>query len=104
MFPQHPDKTVYQHRHWCSCSEHYAGGDILLNALVDGWLPERWVPYDEHWLGQRRRVVVYHFELTRAGEHLTMCVQGNPFVERIICELELQVMRTQEYEPALVDI
>ena len=78
-------------RHWHAQSEHYAGGDCLLSALNDGWQMDVRVIAEAHWRAGTRCVMVYHFELMRGDETMTMPVITNPFVERLIAENAVQV-------------
>jgi len=79
-------------RHWHAGSEPYAGGDCLLTALNEGWDVSARLIADEHWYAGTRCVMVYHFELTRGDETMTMPVLTNPFVERLIAQSALHVV------------
>ena len=85
LYPNHIDVS----RHWCSRSQPYAGVDALLGRLDNGWKIRGDIGFDEHWFGESRRILVYHFELTRQDSRVTMHVAHNPVLERLL---------TQHYE------
>lgn len=87
-------------RHWHAESEPFAGGDCLLTALNKGWEMGERVTADEHWHAGTRCVMVYHFELMRGGEKMTMPVITNPFVERLIAENRLAVVLREKVSKA----
>jgi len=106
---QHPlDSTsiedIITYRHWHPQSEKYAGGDSLATALFLGWTLDRVVQLEERWYAGTRRVAVYHFELTRGDEHMTMPVIGNPFVDQLIAREQLKVVAFGEYQRAQDEI
>jgi hypothetical protein len=86
-------------RHWSASSEPYAGGDALLTKLNQGWATAETVRSQLHWLTSARSVVVYHFELHRGDEKLTMPVIANPFVDRFIREQVLMVKAADAIAP-----
>lgn len=79
------------HRHWSPESEHFAGGDCLVTALNDGWGFNDDIYVEEFWHAGMRHVVVYHFELTRGTEAITMPVICNPYIDRVVSQLELNL-------------
>jgi hypothetical protein len=81
------------YRHWDAQSEPYAGGDNLATALYLGWTLGSKVLLREHWCAGKRCVRVYYFELIYEEDILMMPVIANPFVECLITDSELQVMR-----------
>lgn len=85
-------------RHWSPTSEKYAGGDALLTFLLDSWNIIDAVFYEEYWHSGVRMVVIYHFELERQGEKLSMPVFSNPYVSRLVQNLPLPVVPVAERE------
>jgi hypothetical protein len=81
-------------RHWCPKSQRYAGGDALLTHLNDGWKIQGDIHFEEYWHGGSRRILIYYFVLTQNDQWITMRVQGNPFIDRLLAELRLPVIPT----------
>lgn len=78
-------------RHWHPGSELYTGGDALITAVEDGWDISTLVGSEEHRHQGARTTTVYYFELTRSRETLLMPVISNPFVDRLVSELNLKL-------------
>jgi hypothetical protein len=72
------------YRYWSAGCEEYAGGDALLTMLRNGWDANETVYIEDFWHSGARLVVVYHFDLTRGDEKMSVPVLSNPFVRRII--------------------
>lgn len=92
LYPNYIDVS----RHWCSRSQSYAGVDALLGRLDNGWKIRGDIGFDEHWFGESRRILVYHFELTRQDSRATMHVVHNPVLERLLtqyCEKRTSLAR-----------
>ena len=87
-------RTVGISRHWCPLSQRYAGGDALLNYLNRGWEVHDEVYYEEYWHGGARRVLIFYFVLANNGQCVTMRVLGNPFIERLMRELQVEALPT----------
>jgi hypothetical protein len=85
-------------RHYSPISEKYTGGDALLTFLLDDWRLIDAVFYEEYWHAGVRMVVIYHFQLEREGETLSMPVFSNPYVFRLVQNLPLQVIPVAERE------
>lgn len=90
------DIGVY--RHWHPQSQKFAGGDCLATALFLGWTFNPVVLVDTYWHFGTRQVNVYHFELIRDAETVTMPVLGNPYVDRLIAEHNLEVIPVDRSE------
>ncbi len=84
------DIGVY--RHWHGQSEKFTGGDSLATAIFLGWSFNPLVLVDTYWHFGTRQVHVYHFELRRGSETMSMPVLGNPFVDRMIVQHDLKIM------------
>ena len=82
FYPNHIDVS----RHWCPLSQRYAGVDALLGRLDNGWKIRGGIGLDEHWFGETRRTLVYHFVLTRQNHSVTMSVLHNPVLERLLTQ------------------
>jgi hypothetical protein len=87
-----PNTTNDDLRHWCPVSEKFASGDALLSALDQGWTVEGVVFREDHWAAGVRRVPIYHIKLIRAEECITMVIVQNPFVQRLVANLGVQVV------------
>jgi hypothetical protein len=85
-------------RHWSPTCEKYTGGDALLTFLLSGWNLIDAVFYEEHWHSGVRMVVIYHFQLERDGEKLSMPVFSNPYVSRLVQNIPLPVVPIKERE------
>lgn len=85
---------AYSHliRHWHAASERYTGGDALFTALDEGWTFDDSVTYEEHWIAGAQCVVVFLFELKRGAETMTMPVITNPFVQRLLLNMEAKLV------------
>jgi hypothetical protein len=91
-------EDIIAYRHWHAESEAYAGGDSLATALFLGWTSSDTVHLEEHWYAGTRRVAVYYFELMRDTEKITMPVIGNPYVDRLIATMTLQVIPVGKFQ------
>jgi hypothetical protein len=85
---------AYSHlvRHWHAESEKYTGGDALFTALDNGWDIDETVTFEEHWSAGAQCVVVFYFQLKRGGEAMIMPVITNPFVQRMLNEMEAKLV------------
>jgi hypothetical protein len=92
----HIDATLIEDigvfRHWHAHSQKFAGGDCLATMLFLGWKFNPLVMMDTYWHFGTRQVHVYHFELLRDDESVTMPVIGNPYVDRLIAHHHLEVV------------
>lgn len=77
-------------QHWNPTSETFAGGDNLLTALSKGWQVEKCTEL-RHWFAGLRCVSIFRFDLVRDGDTMTMPVINNPYVARLIRQMELEV-------------
>ncbi len=84
------------YRHWHRQSERFAGGDCLATALMNGWTLKAPIINDVYWCMGSRQVNVYHCNLVRDEETLHMPVLGNPYMDRLIHEMELPVIVSEE--------
>ena len=79
-------------RHWHAESEKYAGGDALLTALYDGWMVHEVVFREEFWHAGTRCTTVFLFELELDGARMSMPMVTNPYIERFIAQMNMQVL------------
>ena len=79
-------------RHWSPISEQYAGGDALFTALSQDWEPADTVYNEERWQAGARQISIFHFELHRDGEVMHMPVLCNPYVRRLVDEMDVILM------------
>ena len=84
--------TTDMSRHWSPQSQRYAGGDALLTFLNNGWEVQNEVYYEEFWQGGSRRTYIFDFVLSNDGQRVTMRVIDNPFVDRLMRELQVTVL------------
>lgn len=82
-------------QHWCQDTEKYCGGDGLVTVMMQGWELHPTVQLEYKHFGGNRRVRVYHFSLFRQGEHMEMPVVHNPYVNRLIRTMQLDVVPYQ---------
>lgn len=80
------------YRHWHAESERYTGGDALNTALDEGWMISDIVGFQEVSHMGARGTVVYHFELTRKDQTVTMPVVGNPYVDRLVMIMQFTLV------------
>ncbi|MBZ0303703.1 MAG: hypothetical protein K8J31_28440 [Anaerolineae bacterium] len=83
-------------RHWSPISQKYAGGDAVITLFSEGWRLKESVFYEEFWLSGSRLVVVYHLEMARDEDTLNVPVLSNPYVDRMMTSLPLQVRPIRE--------
>ncbi len=96
----HVEEDLNVYRHWHAHSEKFAGGDALATLLLTGWLMRDAVFVDTYWLSGSRQVHVYHFELIRDDESVSIPVIGNPYVERLVVLHQVKVVSIER--PALL--
>jgi hypothetical protein len=87
-------------RHWSPMSEPYASGEALLQALDSGWHVDGVIFRQEVWLGGNRRTFIYHVTVKRAHEQMAMKIVHNPFISRLIPQLNVQVVRLNQRKGA----
>ncbi len=90
------------YHHWHSNSERFAGGDCLATALMRGWVLKGPIIMDVYWCAGSRRIKVYHCDLVRDGEHMSMPVLDNPYIDRIIQHMGLPVIVSDERKQFLL--
>ncbi len=86
-------------RHWSPSSQAYAPADVLMRYLAEGWTLSTVVGLEEHWHGGMRRVDVYHFELSKDGHVISLPVQSNPVVRRLMNQRQLRVVLLKSDAP-----
>jgi hypothetical protein len=95
-----PDSHTYDdennHRHWSPETDNFACGDALTGVLEDGWKPAHVVFREDCWRGGLRHVSVYHVRLARGDEKVTMHVVQNPGVDRILHDMDVQIVQMNE--------
>ncbi len=84
-------------RHWSPNSQQYAGGDVIVTLLNNGWQIGETVRYEEYWHAGSRMVMIYHLEMVRDDEVLRVPVLSNPYVRRLISNLPVQVRPIKEH-------
>lgn len=84
------------YRHWCPESEKFAPADALVSAFEQGWRVHGIVFRQEHWHTAGRRVPVYHFKLERNDCIQPMAVIENPFINRLLCDMNVRIVRINE--------
>lgn len=80
-----------QYRYW-SPAQVYASGDQLARFLQTGWAIARRVEVEYVWFGEARFITVFHVQLLRDSERITMRVLGNPFIRGLLRDPELDLM------------
>ncbi|HLU11154.1 MAG TPA: hypothetical protein VK003_15890 [Oceanobacillus sp.] len=90
------DPAAGEKHYWSPTSQDYAPGNALLAALDDGWQVDGVIFRQEFWLTAGRRTNIYHITLIRNGETIKMKMVDNPFITRLIYQLEVQVVRVNE--------
>ncbi|MBC8170821.1 MAG: hypothetical protein H7X77_04095, partial [Anaerolineae bacterium] len=76
------DNSIY--RHWSPGSQIFVGGDTLLTALDSGWEIAGTVLRQEYSCISNCCTCVYHLELHRDREIISMRVIENPWVMRML--------------------
>ena len=89
-------EDVSFYRHWHSKSERFAGGDCLASALMTGWTLKVPIVMDVYWCMGSRQVNVYHCDLVRDEERMHMPVLGNPYMDRLVHQMQLPVIVSEE--------
>lgn len=85
-------------RNWSPESEKYAGGDALITALRRRWQVRGPVYQEDHWQAGARLVTVYHFDLHNNDRAMEMPVLSNPYVQRMLLMLDVQIVPIEERE------
>jgi hypothetical protein len=83
-------------RHWCAHCEKYCGGDTLLIALEDGWIAKGVIFRQTFWLQHKRQINVFHITLQRSQRLIQLSVIDNPFVNRLLQQMDCQVVQLNE--------
>ena len=79
-------------RHWSPTSENFAGGDVIVTLLTgEGWKIGETIFCEEYWCAGSRLVTIYHMELHRSGETMTVPVLANPYVRRMVASTMFQL-------------
>lgn len=78
-------------QHWSQDSERFGGGDALITAMMMGWELEPTIYMEYKHFGGNRRVRVYHCRLTNRSEEMEMPVVHNPYVNRLIRQMQLKI-------------
>lgn len=78
-------------QHWAPDTERFGGGDALITAMMFGWELNPTIYMEYKHFGGNRRVRVYHCNLTRRDETMVIPVVHNPYVNRLIRQMQLQV-------------
>jgi hypothetical protein len=84
------------YRYWSHGCEAYAGGDALLTILREGWDAGDTAYVEDFWHSGARLVVVYHFDLTRGDQTLSLPVLSNPFVRRLLRQEKFKIKPVEE--------
>ncbi|MBK8134755.1 MAG: hypothetical protein KA401_00295 [Anaerolineae bacterium] len=80
---------VYQH--WSPDTEKFGGGDSLITAIMMGWELKQTIYMEYKHFGGNRRVRVYHCRLTNDNQEIEMPVVHNPYVNRLIRQMQLVI-------------
>lgn len=83
-------------RHWSPISEKYAGGDALITLFNAGWHLSETVFFEEFWHAGSRPVTIYHLVMVRGDESMNVPVISNPYVDRMMDVLPVQVRPLKE--------
>jgi len=78
--------TDRAHCHWSAESQPYASGDILIDYLRNGWMPEHLATVETFYFPDNRCVHIFHFLLRKETRTLVMPVVANPVIHRLIQE------------------
>lgn len=90
-------------RHWHAKSEPFASGEQLQQALFNGWQLDKIAFRTEHPLKTSGRLIVFYVVmLVKDGEKQHMPVLVNPFVERLIAEKNVQLIRVERHHTRTV--
>lgn len=83
------DNRIY--RHWSPVSQIFVGGDTLLTALDSGWEITGIVLRQQYLCSSNRCTYVYHVELHQNGERNSMKVVENPWITRLLHQLQVDI-------------
>ena len=79
-------------RHFDPQSESYTGTDSLITALRRGWEMVGTIRREDVLLGRGvRRTSLYHIDLRRGQQKMTMPIVSNPHLLRILVDYELSI-------------
>ena len=82
--------------HWSSASQSYTPVTVLLQYLAEDWCLPPCVYAETYWPGGGRHIVVYHIDLFRDQQTLTVRVKANPVVRRLLRQYPCQVVPLRE--------
>lgn len=85
-------------RHYCPRSEIYTGCDSLITALREGWEIDNRIVLQETFWRSGRGVTVFHFQLRRQREWMTMSIINTPYIHYIIEEHELETVPVENVD------
>ncbi len=83
------DNNIY--RHWSPMSQTFVGGDTLLTALDSGWGIQGTALLAQYLRTGNCCTYVYHLDLQRDGECISMKVVENPWVTRLLHQLQVEI-------------
>lgn len=96
------DNGLFPYRHWSPESEQYARGDALYSFLMIGWQPtSNVVFYREIWLSGARQICILLIQLKKNEQIIEMPVLKNPFIHKMLCEMDIQQLPVEEKQRAL---
>jgi len=78
-------------QHWDASSQPYGGGDALITLLSQGWEMNGTIYMEYKWFGGNRRIRVYHCDLYRDDDHMTLPVIHNPYVNRLLRQPQFKI-------------
>lgn len=91
MYHETHEYYTQKPRHWDPQSEAFTGGDSLLTALRSGWALQNHVLEQKYALSGGRATTIYYVLLLRENRRRIMPVVANPFVERLLMQLKIEV-------------
>ena len=85
---EYPDVVHY----WSSESEQYAGGDALITLVNQGWTISETIICERYWLNGSRSRDIYHMELIRDDDGISIAVLVNPYIRNLVKHMGLKLV------------
>lgn len=100
MLVPEPENTYFERpefvRYWSPKSENYAGGDVLMDLLDQGWEIGETIFYETFWHNSGRATDVYHMELMRDNDVMHISVLTNPYIRRFVRVMHFNMCAVEE--------
>ena len=95
------DRENGDYRHWAQASQRYAPADVLFQYIRYGWQIDDAVFIETYYCLRSRSVNIYHFQLRREEERISVPVLANPAVRRLVRAVGSKLVHVDNEAPEL---